>query len=469
MDRRKFLRNSGVLGMGTALTVPTFGMSSAGLWTPPKNGPQRKAKNIIFLVSDGMSIGTLTMTDAMMRRKLGKQSNWLALYGNPTVKHALMDTASADSLITDSAAAGSSWGGGVRVPNGKLNMSADGEKFTPILQKFKKAGKSVGCVTTVQITHATPASFCVNMESRSMQSEIADAYLDLKFDVMMGGGLEYFDGSKREDKKEIFTDFIKNGFGVARTKSEMIKLTESKKPVLGVYHEGGLPYTVDHLSDEKLNEEIPTLAEMTTFAIEKMKSNSEGFVLQVEAGKVDWAAHGNDTAGLIYDQQAFDDAVGVALDFAANNEDTLVVITTDHGNSNPGLVYGKDADQNFEKVFTMKHSNEWILKEVNRESSVKQVIERVEYASNCVLTDGEALELLQYLTDVDPEALYNPYKLPFDALARLQRNHTNIGWAANTHTADFVNLTMVGAGAEMLSPFVKNTDLHQFLLVAASV
>ncbi len=469
MDRRKFIRNTGFLGMGSVLVTPSLAMGSTGLWTPPANGPQRKAKNIIFLVSDGMSIGTLTMADAMMRRKLGRKSSWLSLYDNPTVKRALMDTASADALVTDSAAAGSAWGGGVRVPNGKLNTSADGEKFEPILQKFKKAGKAVGCVTTVQITHATPASFCVNMKHRSMQAEIAEAYLDLKFDVMMGGGLEYFDGSKREDKKELFTEFTKKGFGVAKNKAEMNKLANDKKPMLGVYHEGGLPYTVDHHSDKEIQEKIPTLAEMTSFAINKMKHNSEGFVLQVEAGKVDWAAHGNDTGGIIYDQQAFDDAVGVALEFAEKNEDTLIVVTTDHGNSNPGLFYGKNSDKNFEKVFTMKHSNEWILKEVNRESSVKQVIERVEYASNCVLTDGEALNLLGYLADVDPNAEYNPYKLPFERLADLQKKHTNIGWAANTHTADFVELTMFGAGAEMLTPFVKNSDLHNFMLVAAGV
>lgn len=469
MERRNFLRNTGFLGIGSVLAAPSLAMGTTNLWTPPVNGPQRKAKNIIFLVSDGMSIGTLTMADVMMRKKLGRKSRWLSLYDENTARRALMDTASADAIVTDSAAAGSSWGGGVRVPNGKLNMSADGEKYEPILQKFKKAGKAVGCVTTVQITHATPASFCVNMKHRSMQNEIAEAYLDLKFDVMMGGGLEYFDGSKREDKKELFSAFSKKGYGVARTKSEMNMLANENKPVLGVYHEGGLPYSVDHKSDKELQETIPTLAEMTSFAIQKMKNNTEGFVLQVEGGKVDWAAHGNDTGGIIYDQEAFDDAVGVALDFAAKNEDTLVIVTTDHGNSNPGLFYGKNSDKNFEKIFTAKHSNEWILKEVNRESSVKQVIERIEYASNCVLTDGEALDLLGYLATVDPNAEYNPYKLPFEKLASLQKQHTNIGWAANTHTADFVELTMHGAGAEMLTPFVKNSDLHNFMLVAAGV
>src|SRR5690606_27005997 len=121
----------------------------------------------------------------------GKQSNWLALYEQNKVTRALMDTASASSLITDSAAASSSWGGGVRVPNGSLNVNADGTENTPILQKFKKAGKSIGVVTTVTATHATPAGFCITSKKRSDEPGIAVKYLDLGVDVIMGGGIEH--------------------------------------------------------------------------------------------------------------------------------------------------------------------------------------------------------------------------------------------------------------------------------------
>lgn len=98
-----------------------------------KNVFRGKAKNIIFLVSDGMSIGTPTMTDLLMQRKLGKESKWMNLYRENKVHHAFMDTASADSLVTDSAAAASAWGGGVRVKNGALNMGPNGIEYKPIL------------------------------------------------------------------------------------------------------------------------------------------------------------------------------------------------------------------------------------------------------------------------------------------------------------------------------------------------
>lgn len=160
------------------------------------------------MVSDGMSNGTLSMANQLHHLLHGKSSQWIQLYEENKVKRSLMDTASLNSLITDSAAGGSAWGGGHRVENGKINVGPNGEKYLPILQKFKKAGKSVGCVTTVPITHATPASFCVMNEHRSGQEAIAEEYLRLKFDVMLGGGNNYFNKDKRADKK-IYTKHLK--------------------------------------------------------------------------------------------------------------------------------------------------------------------------------------------------------------------------------------------------------------------
>ena len=156
MKRRDFL-NSGLLTAFTGtLAAPTL-LSGC----TPSNVRELKGntKNIIFLVSDGMSTGTLNMADLLMQRKFGKSSKWIELYRENKASRAFMDTASADSMVTDSAAGSSSWGGGVRVNNGSLNVGPNGEMYKPILQKFKEAGKSVGCVTTVPITHATPADF----------------------------------------------------------------------------------------------------------------------------------------------------------------------------------------------------------------------------------------------------------------------------------------------------------------------
>src|SRR5690606_33789868 len=205
----------------------------------------KKAKNIIFIVSDGMSTGTLNMADLLLQRKEGRRSTWLKLYEDNQAIRALVDTSSASALVTDSAAGSSAWGGGVRVPNGSLNVNADGSYNKPILQKFKAAGKAVGCVTSVQITHATPAGFCVNSKSRNDQPGIALQYHDLRFDVMMGGGLEFFSADKREDKQDVFQKFRGSGFAVALSRDQLLATPAGEgQPLLGVFYEGGLPFSL---------------------------------------------------------------------------------------------------------------------------------------------------------------------------------------------------------------------------------
>ena len=465
MNRRKFFKNGSLISLGAALLHP-FNNVANTIIDDIKN---KKAKNIIIIVSDGMSIGTLNMTDLYLSRKMGTGTNWLQLYKDNKVNRALMDMASASSIVTDSAAASSSWGGGVRINNGGLNVSKNGEPHLPIWQKFKKAGKKAGCVTTVPITHATPAGFCVNSKSRNAQEEIAEIYLEQKFDVMMGGGDAYFSSEKRKDKKDMYKAFESKGYKVVKNRNEMLSAAIDK-PILGVFDDNGLPYSIDQQNNKELSQQIPTLADMTKKAIDTMENNAKGFVLQVEAGKVDWAAHGNDITGLIYDQAAHDEAIKVAMDFAEKDGETLVIITTDHGNANPGVIYGNKANDNFDAIQKYKHSNEWILKGFGKETSISQVKERVDYANNFSLTNEEAKLLLTYYSNLKTEkGLYNPKHLPFKALAEIQRKHNSVGWISMHHSADYVELAMYGPGSQLLKPFIKNTDLHYLMLEAAEV
>lgn len=467
MNRRKFFRNGSLLTLGTTLLHPFRGTASIIQYDTENSN--KKAKNIIVIVSDGMSIGTLNMADLYLSRKNGKCSNWLQLYKDNRVSRALMDMASASSTVTDSAAASSSWGGGKRIDNGALNVSKQGEEHIPIWQKFKQVGKKAGCVTTVPITHATPAGFCINSKSRNAQEQIAEKYLQQKFDVMMGGGDTYFSPEKRKDKKDLYKAFTSNGYEVAKTRNEIFSAAIDK-PILGVFENSGLPYSIDRENNKDLLQKVPTLAEMTHKAIDAMKDHPNGFVLQVEAGKVDWAAHGNDIAGLMYDQVAHDDAIQVAMDFAERDGETLVIITTDHGNANPGLIYGKEANDNFDSIQQYRHTNEWVLTGVGKETSISQLKERVHYANNFALTDEECKQLLSYYTDLrTQDGLYNPKQLPFKVLAEMQQRHNSVGWISMQHSADYVELAMYGPGSHLLKPFIKNTDLHYLMLEAAEI
>ncbi|WP_296148709.1 alkaline phosphatase [uncultured Flavobacterium sp.] len=468
MDRRKFFRNGSLFTLGTAVLSPFQGAANVlDLESINKN---KKAKNIIFMVSDGMSTGTLNMADLFLNRKYGKGSNWLQLYKDNKVSRALMDTASASSIVTDSAAGSSSWGGGVRVNNGSLNVGPDGKPNLPILQKFKKAGKMAGCVTTVAITHATPAGFCINSDKRSAQDDIAEMYLDLGFDVMLGGGNNNFDPKVRKDKKDVYAGFYAKGYQIAKNRDELLAM-KNDKPMLGVFDDDAVPYNIDRINTPELKSKIPTLAEMAQKAIDRMKDHKKGFVLQIESGKVDWGAHANDIAALIHDQIAFDEAVKVAMDFAEKDGNTLVIITTDHGNANPGVIYGMDANDNFDSIQKYTHTNEVILNGFKAETTASQIREKFEASNGKAVSDEEAKLILSYYNGLhkQEDGVYNYKKLPFKALAEIQQKYNSVGWISMNHSADYVELAMYGPGSELLKPFVKNTDLHYLMLQAAEV
>ncbi|HMO13877.1 MAG TPA: alkaline phosphatase [Pirellulaceae bacterium] len=467
MKRREFLRNSTIGALGLGCLSPQLAQAYSDDRRAPIE-PAKPAKNIIFMVSDGMSAGTLQMTDLLARRKYGRSSHWIRLYEEQRIRRALMDMRSADSLVTDSAAASSSWGGGVRVKNGRLNVGSDDQAYQPILQKFKDLGKAVGCVTTVPITHATPAGFCITDKSRSDQAKLAEKYLPLRFDVMLGGGLEYFTAEGRKDNIDLLAEFRQAGYGVAQTHAQLKKLQSSDSPILGVFHKAGLPFALDHAQDEQALRNVPSLADMTQFAIDRLKNQPEGFVIQVEGGKVDWAAHANDAAALLYDQLAFDDAIGVALEFAEQNNDTLLILTTDHGNANPGIILQDKVNQKFERVFDFRQTNEWILRGMHETPSSNALVERVEHALGFAIADDEAQSLIKRFNALNNEEQKDNYKLPFEYFGTIVAKYTAIGWAGTNHSADYVELAMFGPGSEMLKPFLLNTELHNFMLQATS-
>jgi alkaline phosphatase len=142
----------------------------------------------------------------------------------------------------------------------------------------------------------------------------------------------------------------------------------------------------------------------------------------------------------------------------------LVVITTDHGNASPGLIKSKKVDESFDKVQKFKYTNEWVLNGIRKTDTPQQVIDRLYEAQGYAITKEEASELLTHYSDLDNEGIYNSYKLPFKRLGQIQQNYTSVGWSGMDHSAEFVELAMFGAGSESLPTFVKNTDLHNFML-----
>lgn len=465
ITRGEFLKSSALstLGLGSLML--------AGCNNSQSFQGRGDAKNVIFMVSDGMSTGTLSMADHIKRRQYGNISHWIALYNSDRKFHrGIMDMASLNSPVTGSAAAASSWGCGHRIINEAVNMGPDGEEYKPINQIFKDAGKKTGMVTTTRITHATPAGFAVNMDHRNKEDEIAQRYLQREYDLMLGGGARHFKADSREDGQNLLSKFADKNYTIARTKQELLQ-TSGNDRLLGLFNDSHLPYTVDHQTIDEHQQNIPTLAEMTDKALQHLE-NQNGFILQVEGGRVDHGAHGNDAAGMLYDQVAFDNAIKVALDFVDQRDDTLLIITTDHGNANPALNAAgeryNDSGPFFDRLQNFRHSNSWILSELDANSTVSEIRERVEYATQLGIKKEEA-QSLQQAFNGNLETVYDIKRYPSSVLGSILANYTSVSFTSGGHTSDYVELAAIGPGIDNLDHFTRNTELFDLMVNVADV
>lgn len=475
-SRRDFLKTGALstLALGGGLA----GCASAvGKKTKSQFGD---AKNVIFLVVDGMSSGTLALADLVKQDQYGEKTNWVKLYESDREYHrGLMDMASLNSTVTGSAAAASSWGSGHRINNGAVNWGPNDEQYKTICEIFRDAGKSTGLVTSTRITHATPSGFGINMPDRDMEDEIAKQYSERDYDVLMGAGDRHFRADRRTDGEDLYSTFESNGYTVVKTKPELNRATRNSK-LLGIFYDSDLPYMVDHNTLPELQENVPTLAEMSKAALERLDQNENGFILQIEGGRVDHAAHGNDAAGLIYDQIAFDDAIKEVMDFTDGRDDTLVIITTDHGCANPGLSgLGSGYSESPElmaSLYEYKHSLEWVYEELGFHWSndslegvtTKKIQDLIEYAANTQIT-GEEASMIKQSFEGTYRAPFRKRQEPAGVISGVLANYNGIYFMTTSHTADYVEITAWGPGSDRIPTFVRNTALFDLMVDMADV
>jgi alkaline phosphatase len=438
-----------------------------------------KPANIIWMVSDGMSPGVLPLAEQFSIRARGRGTVWQALHGGPGVAHAMMDMASLDSLVTDSSSASSSWGSGSRIFNAWVNMLPDGTRLVPIAELARDKGKRVGLVTTATVTHATPAGFAAVSRRRDDEASIARQYLKVA-DVILGGGARFFNAPTRPDKCDLPEEFRRAGFKVVRKRAELL---ESDGPrLLGLFGESHLPYTLDHRNDEALSTRVPALAEMTEAALRSLANSPKGFLLQVEGARIDHAAHNTDPAAMVWDQIAFDDAIGVVLRFAEKHPGTLVVITSDHGNANPGLngtgTEYRDSDMVFERLLSVRTSfqaltprfgvrTEYTMKPdgalVSEKPSAARVKDATREAFGFDLASQEVEWVRSAAAGFRGVAISRQYDKLVGVLGQVLSNHTGIGWTGTSHTSDYTVVTALGPGAQRFNGFVRNTDVFPIL------
>ncbi|MBL8876354.1 MAG: alkaline phosphatase [Phycisphaerae bacterium] len=473
LDRRSFLGVS----LGSAA-----GLAAAGAIAPslaramqpdrpggtPRGPGGKKALNVIFMVSDGMSFGTLSLAEIASRVRDSKGTHWVELWGREGVKRSVMRTASADSLVTDSSAASSSWGCGVHINNDAVNFTPDGKTPVPILVQAAQNAKATGLVTTTRLTHATPAGFIANCPSRNSEEEIGRQIIARKVDVALGGGSKYFPDSllsKRPDLRVLRTHAEFDAYRAALGRAP-------SGPVLGMFQKSHCLYECERDNID------PSLADMASLALAQLSKHANGFVLQIEGGRVDHAAHANDAGAMVGEQLAFDRALGAVLSWMENRDDTLLIVTTDHGNANPGLtLYGPDTYKGIERLCQVRHSFEWIFDQLGMKlqyddavaatklSEEDRVGSLVRAATGIQLGRDEIGAFVGALHNRNPQ-LFEPMSRSSSVLGSCLANHYGVGFISPNHTADFVEVTAIGPGSELIAPFIDNIELHGVMIGA---
>jgi alkaline phosphatase len=295
-------------------------------------------KNVIFLIGDGMGPAQVSLARISSGKPLAMDSMSIGGFAK---------TQSANSAVTDSAAAGTALATGHKTNNGMISTLPDGKKVGTILEAAEKMGKATGLITTVNITDATPAVFASHVPTRKDQAGIAPQLLQEKVDVILGGGKAFFMpksqvGSKREDERDVIGDAKKDGYAYVETRDAL--LSAKGNELLGLFENTEMTTEAPE----------PTLAEMANKAISILSKDKDGFFVMIEGGQIDRKCHANDAPGAIKQTLDFSAAVGQALAFARKNGNTLVIVTADHETGGLTILGSEEGGSNVTPNFATK-------------------------------------------------------------------------------------------------------------------
>lgn len=269
--------------------------------------------------------------------------------------------------FTDSAAAGTALSAGQKTYNSAINWSNDDRPLRMIGERVKSTGRALGVVTSVQVTHATPAAFTCQNRSRNDYAGLGQELLETGLpDLVMGAGHPMFDddGAYRTPPEEKAYRFVggadaytklitgKTGYHFLDAKADFEALANGALTLRKdkVYGLARVPNTLQYArgGGDKMGGFLPTvpsLETMTKGALNWLAQKENGFFLMVEGGAVDWACHANNLPRMIEEQVDFNNSVEAAvkwIDGKGGWNDTLMIVTTDHGN---GIIYGPESDR----------------------------------------------------------------------------------------------------------------------------
>ncbi|MCX8084596.1 MAG: alkaline phosphatase [Calditerrivibrio sp.] len=472
MKRREFLKASGFAIAALATSKELFAK---------KMEPSR-GQGIIFMVGDGMPLGVMKGMQTIFSKELSYNSKIYELLKDPKAVLALQNTSSLSSVVTDSAPASVAWSTGSKTLNRVLSTLPDGRNLKTILELAKENGLSCGVVTTTRLTHATPAAWYSHNQNRDNEDDIAIDLLKLQLDVALGGGDRHFSPEGRKDKKDLYAEFMAKGYDVVKNRESLKEKLYSNRPLLGVFSSSHISYYVDRVNDKNIASTQPDLPEMTIAALNRLSKNPKGFILQIEAGRIDHASHANDAWSAMMDCYEFDKTVEVVLDFIKKNPRTLLIITSDHGNSGWGINgTGPEYNDSTEGLFFYKQNKasfEYMIKLMKKQDqkSIKEIFEQ--YTSTKISPEeADAIfkglnEKKEYtINDIwyEPEATmgrilaHSKYQSSGEKLSKPAISRRgNVNWTSTNHTAEDQIVIAYGHKAHELGikSYIDNTDLY---------
>ena len=297
-------------------------------------------KNVILMIGDGMGFEHVKAASLYAYGEEGELS-FERYYRGEMMTHSA-NSHRVSYHATDSAAAATAMATGEKVNNGIISEQSR-KPIKTILEHLQEKGKATGLVTTVPITHATPAGFGAHNRSRSNYRDIANDYMTQTRPNLLFGA--YY-----KNGRGMTTEKAKQGnYAVATTRQQMLDLVGPLDKnstevffLVGLFCPDEMPWEYDYYHPPVIlfplkeilgvpnYDTIPHLSEMTSAALIVLDNDPNGFFLMVEGGKIDWAAHDNIIEDSVFETLEFDRAFQVVMNWAKDRDDTLIVVTADH-------------------------------------------------------------------------------------------------------------------------------------------
>ena len=447
----------------------------------------QQAKYIFYFIGDGMGVNQVNATETY-RAELEGRIGITPLLFTQFPYASMITTFSANSGVTDSAAAGTALATGKKTNNSVIGLEPDLK--TPansIAEKAKEEGMRVGVATSVTIDHATPSSFYAHVPNRNSSYQIGQQLISTGFDFYAGSDFSTPSNRRAPEEGTLYEQSEKAGYTIARGYKEyQKKARKADKMILFQTEEaskrdrGSIPYAIDREKGDL------SLTEITRAGLNFLsKDLSKGFFLMVEGGKIDYACHANDAATVLVEIEDFDNAIRVAYEFYEQHPDeTLIVVTADHETGGFVLGNGQYALNlqalKYQRMSVSKLSSK--LNELRKKTNNKVSWEMAQK----VLSEHFGLfgplkpnkrqeERIRKAYDENfqnQEVAYDASMYQKDErLATVAKEVINeiamVGWISGSHSNGYVPVYSIGVGAEKFSQRADNTDIPKKIAEAA--